>query len=1466
MIVILAGMMFGSCCTAQDEVVGKRPYELDWANRTQDDHPPLVGFEDLTGWTVETKDAEATFVRTREQQIWDKYVGKLTYKGTGNQPVVTLRPPQPVPIDKPFDAVTIWVYGNNWAWVSDPSTPQVLVSALFIDSQGQELSLPIWTVYWREWFLCHRRLSPDLIERVEGGAKLAGITVTGGRNKDDRVLYFDNLAVFTEQFPPLTLSERPQRGIDMFPGQTVGTNTGPGKLPFPTRKETILPGILGGAASYKSLVRAEGDAFWFMHIGREEWTFILTPRTGGLGDLDVCTGYPEAPKRRLGPCVDGGVYFATDEGPKPPERAEHLGTELQEDPEFAGGEHRFEEARKVVSRWRMSLGDRSVEVTYTYRMWGKSLVIDVVAPGGEIAEVRYGHCEGAQNPRLVTLPFYPMGAGGPRPAVMVSDTGKGPLFLMGNTCWYLSNASLPFAVNEVKDGKATYNGGVRYIPKTDGKRNDVYERFFVTLSNRFEEVLPTIPNPESQWKQITGTHQWIAHGAGNRENDLKFFRETHRYGMTEVVITDHETMWRDGGESFTFRTRTAPGKGGDPSQVAYGKALQEELGFVYGPYNNFTDYSPVNEYWSVDRVTRTPDNQLMGAWARCYAPKATVAVEFCEKLSPINQEKFHFSTAYCDVHTAVAPWDRTDYDYRVPGAGTFTGVFYPYGEIMLLQKKAWNGPVYSEGNNHAFFCGLTDGNYGQDQRYGVDVNPWLVDFDLRKMHDLCCNFGIGSPDMFYSGGKSLGSNEQEIDASIDRFFCATVAFGHPGFLTYAGGGLRTALRGYYMLQQLHSQYCLSSADEIRYADAKGKLLDTSAAVASGDFRRSQIVTRYKNGCVTVCNGSMTERLKVEAHGRKLDLPPNGYAGWMPDGSIDVLSSDDKGTRTDYAVTPAYLFIDGRGTFVRHPRAAGNGIGVCRKLEAGKWEIIPFRGAECGFGVVYGTAVALDVDRKEIGPAEVRSARGLTYVMPVEGAFSYVLTEAPKTQVELACDRTAIVPGETVTIRGHEKHEYTCPSDAKPGQRLWQQFENAWIDFTVVPLADLRVSLEGNDLCVTIRSNLPGRVDGELGLGQDKFPVAGLRLGEAGTLCALLPPPHHEAVEFIPIELRVGDLRRATECCLRTTRGYQRLAEMPTKYTWGIRARGAEETNDPGETRAHVVAGTPTSGGVAKAGLQAHPPWVGGVGYTFALYDPVTIPNAPAAAFRCQVGKGDGSDPGDGILYKVEVVDADGKATDVGQQLVTEHEWLPLEADLTPWAGQTVQIKVIADVGINDNSSGDWACWAEPKIESLDELLVRTLASDPERYRREAGPYPVAGLTVADLRAAKAGWVHYEGCGLSGTGEYGTIAILNRIEMGDMTPAGGDETKSIYTEASVPLTPEAIKSLGRRNVFSIGDPRQDWFKVRRFWLELQLADGRKCSSDISTATFTQPPSWPYAEGIGVPHGTDIAVDVWFNVPE
>ncbi|MBI5833276.1 MAG: hypothetical protein HZB16_13345, partial [Armatimonadetes bacterium] len=109
--------------------VGKRPYELDWAGRTADAQPALVDFEQPADWKVEAANSEATFVRTREQQIWGDWVGRLTYRGTGGNPTVMIRPPAPVPIGKAFDAVTLWVYGNNWGWGPNPGTPQVGITA-----------------------------------------------------------------------------------------------------------------------------------------------------------------------------------------------------------------------------------------------------------------------------------------------------------------------------------------------------------------------------------------------------------------------------------------------------------------------------------------------------------------------------------------------------------------------------------------------------------------------------------------------------------------------------------------------------------------------------------------------------------------------------------------------------------------------------------------------------------------------------------------------------------------------------------------------------------------------------------------------------------------------------------------------------------------------------------------------------------------------------------------------------------------------------------------------------------------------------------------------------------------------------------------------------------------------------------------------------------------------------------------
>ncbi len=1168
------------------EVVGERPYEMDWAGRTEDDHPPLIDFESPGDWTVETENSIAAFERTREQQIFGDYVGRFTYRfelgastreGANTAPIVYIRPPEPVAITEPFDAVTMWIYGNNWATSNDATTPQVTVYALFTDADDIEFGVNLIRVRWEQWFLCHRRLDAEQIERVRTGATFTGFRVDGGRQPADRMIYFDNLAVFTEEFKPLTFRPRALRGVDAFPGQDTGQNTGPGRLTFPDREQTILPPNLTG--DFETSVQVKQHLVELTYRGSDgTLTYAVSGQTGTWSDITARWDGLGEPFR---PCVDGGVYLQTADGPVAPDSFELLGTEALDD--------------GARMKWRVSAGEVSAEVEYVYHLWGKSLVIDTICRGGVVGEVRYGALEGLDNPRLVTNPYYHYYRLG-RPAVAITGPEASPLFVTGNTDWYLSSATEPFAVTEIKDGQVFYNGGARYHALTNGQRNDCYERFFLTVTPRYEEALPTIPNPVSPWKHITGTRFWRPHGAGNRENDMKHWRLYHRYGVTEMVVTDHESMWRDEGESFTFRVNAAPKKGGDQGAYDYARFMQDELGYVYGPYNNYTDFAPVNEHWSADRVTRDPSNQLRHAWMRCYAPKYAYAVEACEDLAPQIEEKFHFSTAYCDVHTAVSPWSRVDYDPRTPGAGTFAAVLYAYGEIMMLQKKAWDGPVYSEGNMHFPYSGLTDGNYAQDRSYNLVENPWLVDFDLRRMHDLCCNFGMGMPSMYYSRDYDYGTTDAEVDANIDRFTAATVAFGHPGYLTSVGGQ-RRSLRGYFMLQQLHSRYCLASADEILYADAAGNLHPTTEAVATGAYKRSQVATRYSDGTVTVVNGSKTERMRVNAFGRDLDLAPNGFTGWTADGEIDVTSSDEPGHRADYAVTPAYMFADGRDTFTRFGEAATAGLGILRILDDATWELIPYQGAECGFAIPAQSAIAVDEEENELGPAEVRHARGLTYVVPVENAFSYILRAGEAAPGDLACERDMVVPGERVVVRGQQDHEVLIPDQASPGDRIWEQFEDRWIDFTVVPLVFADASIDHNKLMLSVTSNAPREDDLTFTLGDEDRTVH-LKPGESATVDFDLGEPEYETVEYLGISVRAGELAGEFEYGMRVMDTMIELAELPSKWTAGMRLRDAEETTEMGTTRAAVADGERTAGGIVKRGFTGHPPYVDGVGYTY----------------------------------------------------------------------------------------------------------------------------------------------------------------------------------------------------------------------------------------------------------------------------
>jgi hypothetical protein len=1277
---------FGASPLAAAEVVGQRPYEMDWVGRTEDTRPPQVDFEAEIPWEVHCQDAQARFERTREQQLWGKYVAKLTYRGEGKQPAVTARCSAPVPLAAEWDCVNVWVYGNNWAWAPDPATPPVTLNLVFQVPAG-ERRFSIGTVRWKEWFLVHHRFTPDQRQALTDGGKWIGVEVTGGTNREDRELFLDNLCFYREQLEPLTFAPRPLRGIDPFPGQSTGTNVGPDRLPFPTREQTILPDNL--TSDFEVSVTRRGEQYLLRYQGSDgQLTYSLSPTTGTWSDIEA-EWEDSVGKVVFRPLTEGGILLSTSQGAVPPDRLTLVSAAL--------------EADAVVTRWRAEKADITADVACTYRLWQKSLIIDVACPGGHVAEVRFGKATGLKEPRLATLPY--LAGASSRPAVVVSGPPDRPLFLMGLVDHTRSNASELWFLNQVHADGAIYNGGSRYLPKTNGQRNDCFERLFLTVSPRFEEVLPNVPNPKSPWMHVAGERVWRAHGASNRDQDYALWKRVARYGMTKIALTDHETGWRDGGESFTFRTRAAPGRGGDPGQVDYARNIRA-LGFRYGIYNNYTDFAPVNEHWHEDMVTRTSSGEWRSAWARCYNPKPARAVEYEARLAPVIQQKFQLDTAYCDVHTAVRPWDYCDFDARVPGAGTFAATFYAYGEIMLQQKRTWNGPVYSEGNNHWYYCGLTDGNYGQDQAARLSERPWLVDFDLRKLHPLGCSFGMGNPGMFFGSDEGFGSTPEEQRRRLDQFLAATLAFGHTGFLVMEGG-LENAARSYFSLQQIHARYAEATVRNIRYADEQGQLFETSAALGRDVYRRSQVVTDYDNGMEVWVNGHAADTWKTP-HG---DLPPFGwFARDAQRGDLLSMSAVLAGQRADYVESPAYYYADPRGRFVRFPKLACNGPMIAHRRDARTLEIIPLKGCSI-MGVAadsrQATTTALDESGKVIGPASTRLSRGMLFVEPVANAFSYLVEYSAEITAALRCSRAEVVPGEKVVVTGRETHEFTVPGDAVVGSQLWQQFEDAWIDFLVRPLVDAQLDLVDGKFALTLQSHAPAAGDAVVALA-DRSQRARLTPGAPVTLQFDLPLPEKESTGQLPLKVQLDGLQFERSWQLTTKLAHRMFAQPSDEAQTGQCLRGGRETAVDSSCGTQANWTDMDCGDKVQHGLFMHPPYQSGVGYTFALLGPWQLPAEIPATFHCQIGKKNGSDPGDGILFRIAMVEENGQETLVAEQSWIEHAWSPMSADLSRWAGKKVRLKLIADVGRQDNSAGDWACWADMKLQSSAPLLTTTV--------------------------------------------------------------------------------------------------------------------------------------------------------------
>lgn len=972
-ILLLAGAQEKTVVPAINEIepwqqVGQQPYELTWAER-QEDPRTLVDFEDLAGWTLELEGgARGELRRSREQQLWGQYVAKLVYSAPGAGARVIARPPKPIPIPGAFDMVEMWGYGNRWSWRKDESTPPAEVAVLVRDARGREHRIQLTDIRWKQWWLIHRKVPAEALKEILPPASFAGIEITKIGHTEPRYFYCDSLVFATEELRPLELKPQPKRNLRPFRTQVAGLNTGPETLPFPTREETILP--WNRERNFQATVREAGRRRFELRYQGPDATVVYEyrPEKGDLGELTASVDGGAA----IRPLEGGGVRF--EDGPA---AAELVSAELAGD----------------VVEARFRYGSHLVE--YELRLWQKSLVLDVRAEGGGATELSFGRVAGLSNPRLITVPYITYGATNPRVLMWGSETA--PRFASVWFDWYRSNASEPYFTNEPKvtADSAEINGGMRYRSRTDGVRNPLYERVFVTVSPVYEETLPTIANPPSLRQQEGKQVLWTVTEPRTFQSDHERSRTIRAYGIDKIMQHSHEVTWRDEGDSFTLRLRAAPQKGGDAALKWYIQA-QNGLGWLQGVYTNYTDFCPTNTNWSPDHVQRMPDGEWRRAWPRNYALKPSKAVEFDAHYAQRIKQKYGVSMSYTDVHSAVAPWAYCDYDARVPGAGTFAATFYAYGQILLNDQRVY-GPTQSEATYQWLYAGLASGHYGWVYtKVNLLTEPLDVAFHLTKIHPLEADYGMGYTYYYLSQIDPKWTESPRRREYVDLFLATTIGYGNLGWLVrefpeQESFHVEAMARSYYMMQQLQQQYAFVRPKVIEYADRQGRMLSPSQAHATGAIADSRLHVVYENGTEVYVNRSSSGIWKV----KEVELPVSGWLAFNDANKFYEISANVGGRRIDYVRAPEYEYLDGRGQWTRHGRLGATGSVALRPGAGGGFELIDIYGNDrIQFAAGPGLLLAYDAEGKSLGPVEVWAlGEGWQEFKPVPGGRRYVYVPA-----------------------------------------------------------------------------------------------------------------------------------------------------------------------------------------------------------------------------------------------------------------------------------------------------------------------------------------------------------------------------------------------------------------------------------------------------------------------------------------
>ena len=847
--------------------IGEMPYEM---KGREEDRIPIANFDDCTKWKVTSKNCDVKLFRTQEQHVYRAYSGKVIYKATDKNAEFTVQLINPIELKDPWDCINFWNYADHWLWGEPHWRTAMNLYVMIEDGNGKIHDINMVQAGYdnlnhKYWFLNHMKLKEEIV----GLSKFVGFKFKTKRADvgNEHTLFLESVYVYKEVLKPMTFKELPK------------------DMPFPLREETILP--INKVSNYTNTLKKKGETYLFSYDAADAKLLYRLNPSSYLSDLSVQLNK----EKEVQIAVNSEVVIDSDESIT----WNLLDQKISQDTLFVNYEVRGTDINQQFKTW------------YTIKQ--KTLIcgIDEAGESGIVSEIILGSTEAEEDAKLVPIPMLNFNKSD-RPSILYSAD----LFHFTMFDWYYSNASsFTGGRKSIKSGRAIFNGGLKYIPLINGKRNLLREKLFINISPDVQEVFPTIDNPSSPMREAQADRLWVINGGTDLEVLGEFVTDLRSKGVEKVSIRYHEGFWRKGGESYTFKLNPNPELGVQKIRdyVSWVKSNDWRVGL----YSNYTDYAPVNSNWNEDWVKRGPNGEWEVSWSRCYSPKPQIAWEQEALFAPKIQQKFVTNHSYCDVHTAISPMTRVDYDYRVPGAGTFRHVINCYGLLLMNESKTY-GPVYSEGGNHWWYAGLLDGNYANGK---LDKLPVFPDFQLMQIHT------------------------KEMDAAHtgkdNAYYAYALAYGNIGLLST---GL-DAVKKYAFLQPLQDNYVMIPMKKIEYFD-NGIAYSSSDAIKKELLKTPQIHIEYESGFQVYTNFS-DEEWVVNANSKTYTLPKYGVLAYQPNSNLISFSGKNEvsknSARLDRVISDDLCYIDTFGEIVSEGKIRGVGSYLIKREKFG-WEIIP----------------------------------------------------------------------------------------------------------------------------------------------------------------------------------------------------------------------------------------------------------------------------------------------------------------------------------------------------------------------------------------------------------------------------------------------------------------------------------------------------------------------------------------------